>query len=111
MATTKEIAAMAIARARDKADSAAAFDYHIAVHGIGNGLFSELGSEVYLLANAANLGRDGLPQIPSAEAEEHGMRLCEQLLPELKAYEKRCRDRQYSGWSNASGGPIRYAGK
>lgn len=106
---------MAISRARDTAvisgrmNSTAEFDYHISVNGIGGGPYSELGNEVYLLANAH------LPEVTPGVGEEELDRrtenarlLMEQLMPEFSAYEKRCKQRKYRGWS-AGNGPIRYA--
>lgn len=106
---TAHVAATAIARARDASGmTAAAFDYAIATNGIG-GPVGQLGVEIYLLANAH------MPEvIPGAdnrldERVANQRALWEALQDELQAYETRCKERGYVGWSTASRGPIRYA--
>ncbi len=43
------------------------------------------------------------------ERDENAARLREHLQAELDRYAERCRTREYTGWSPASRGPIRYA--
>jgi hypothetical protein len=92
-----QIAAAAISEARTMAAmTAPAFDYHIAIHGIG-GIFGELGN-----AAAGIAIREGL-DVAATWAS---------LQPELFAYEARCKARQYTGWSAAArsrGARIQYA--
>ncbi len=98
-----DLAAAVIANARDFSNlTTPEFDHMIAVKGIG-GPLGELGNATYTIANRDN------PDADSDTCEARWMNLWHQLQPELQAYEQRCRNRKYSGWSNASRGPIRYA--
>lgn len=113
MTTLEHLAAAVISEARNFSGmTAPEFDYHIKVHGIG-GPLGGLGNATYLIAT-----RD-LPPVrpgdPEAVLDAHKAAadtLWEQLQPELRAYELRCRTREFSGWSNAAkatGQRIRYA--
>lgn len=90
-------------RARNNsAKTIAEFDYDIAIHydrsvnGIG-GIHGPLGAAAYEIASERSLGFD---------------ELWAELQPELMTYAERCKDRGYSGWSNAArsrGDRITYA--
>lgn len=100
-----EIADRVITATRAEHESPAACDYHIATGGIGGGpfnLITDLGGQVYLLANQ---GVEGTSDEHAARAQA----LWDYLLPELEKYGQACKARKFLGWSNASGGPIRYA--
>ncbi|MEU8185992.1 hypothetical protein [Micromonospora carbonacea] len=102
-------AVIAIAR-RDTGLTAPEFDHDIAVNGIG-GFYGPLGNAAYEVANRH------MPEVvPGGDSLDERVtnqqRLWEALLPELEAYATRCRNRKYSGWSNASkalGHRIEYA--
>lgn len=108
----RQTAATVIARARANSGlTAAEFDYRVKCEGIG-GPRGWLGQEAYELANGH------LPEVEPGhdnrldERDANHLRLWEALRPEMEAYEKRCRDRKYSGWSNAArstGQRIQYA--
>lgn len=102
--TLADTAAAVISYAREFSGlTNAEFDYRIATRGIG-GPNSELGSATYVIAT-----RDVPDAMSTDDREALWLRTWEALAPEMQAYERRCRDRRYSGWSNASRGPIRYA--
>jgi len=110
---TATTAAQIIARARENwvnnpetdADSADAFDFHIATVGVQP--FGEMYQEAYALAN------EGHPVVPGggdAQLEarkERAARLFQEVLPELEAYAAGCRSANYRGWTGQSAGPIR----
>lgn len=103
------VAATVIARARDESGlSAPGFDRMISIEGIG-GPMGELGNQVYLMANSH------MPAVTPGIDNQFGQRninhteLWLALLLDLMTYEAHCKARTYSGWSNASRGPVRYA--
>lgn len=104
----QHIAATAIARARATKNSSAAFDHQVSIEGIM--ARGELYNEIYGIANEA-LGpvQPGDGRTALVERKRRADELWEQVLPELENYARKCRCRRYTGWSLASGGPIRYA--
>lgn len=113
MTNLAQLAAAVISEARNASGlTTPEFDYHIKVHGIG-GPLGELGNATYAIAV-----RD-LPPVQPGDPEsviEQRKAIADQmwadLQPELRAYEQRCRDRKFAGWSNAAKGTgqrIRYA--
>lgn len=108
----RQAAATVIARARAASGlTSPEFDYEISAKGIG-GLLGPLGNEAYGVANGH------MPEVVPGqdnrldERDANHLRLWEALQPELEAYATRCRERKYTGWSNASrdlGRRIRYA--
>ncbi len=107
MTTNADLAAAAISYARTASGRTnPEFDYDISIHGIG-GPLAPIGQAVYVIATRS------LPADATPEAREAAWRqLLNDLQPELRAYEQRCRERKYSGWSAAAqsrGDHIRYA--
>lgn len=98
-----DLAAAVITQARNFSGlTTPAFDHMIATRGIG-GPLGELGNACHRVANQHD------PDAATEVQEARWMDLWNQLQPELQAYGQRCCDRKYTGWSNASRGPIRYA--
>lgn len=101
-----DVAAKIISRARQRGDSADAFDYQIATEGLRP--FGELYQETYGLANEPDgQVRPGDGDAALAERKDRAKRLWEQVLPELEIYAADRRAARYTGWSRESGGPIR----
>lgn len=105
----RKVAATVIAKARDDHPAAiargpAAFDYAVA----GGDQLAELA-----LKNACyDVANPGWLTGPTGHSAEHAVRaasLWDAIAAELDAYRQRCRGREYTGWSNASAEPIRYA--
>jgi hypothetical protein len=95
-----------ISRAREEHGDADGFDYMVAVQGIGR--YGALYNEAYTLANedqppvTAGAGAKALEARRDRAAE-----LWTRVLPELQAYETECQAARFTGWSDASGGPVR----
>ncbi len=109
----RRTAATVIAKARDDhyaaiPPGAAAFDYHIAA---GDKLAEQcLQNACYVVANPGHMNSPvGRPDL-TAKYEARWLALWAELAPELEKYRARCKARKYTGWSNASTEPIRYAG-
>lgn len=86
-----------------EAQTEAAFDYGLASGGESNAWLA-IKNTIYQLAN-------NIPdRLRTAEGDEAAYTaLWDQLKPALDAYAASCRERKYTGWSNSSTGPIRYA--
>lgn len=98
---------MATARRRH-GGTAAEFDYSLSTgqavdaDGEYTGAVVAVDNAIYTVANDGHAGT----------AEEHAARaraLREQITPELDTLIAECKAKSYTGWSNASRGPIRYA--
>lgn len=96
------IAAATISEARQRSGlTNAEFDHQIAIHGVG-GPMGAIGQAAFTITT-----RD--MDATTDEREAVWRQAWADLQPEMDAYAKRCRDRTYSGWSNANPDPIRYA--
>ncbi len=85
------------------------FDYDISIHGVG-GPLGPLGNACYRIATRhLPPVQAGTPESVINERQALATQLWNDLQLELAAYAQRCRNRQYTGWSNTNPNPIRYA--
>lgn len=98
---------MAVARRRS-GKTAAAFDYSLSIgetvdtDGEYTGAIIAIDNAIYDIANPGNAGT-------SDEKHRRKVALKARIAPELDALIAECAAKSYTGWSNASSGPIRYA--
>jgi hypothetical protein len=108
-----DLAAAVISEARQMSGlTTPAFDYDIKIHGIG-GASGPLGGATYTIATRdLPAVRPGDPESILDERKAIADKLWADLQPELRAYEQRCQNREFAGWSTAArdrGQHIRYA--
>lgn len=80
---------------------AAGFDYAISC--------GDVNAEWFLTSATYTVATPVRGQLSVDECDARANQLADDLASELDAFRARCRAHQYTGWSYASRGPIRYA--